>query len=153
MEKYWPPNRFRICRRLGLVSEQLNTTKTKKTNSLKSNAEKVGLCINTSKTKIQKNENCHNNTTLIIADEGLQEEVQRFQYLDSCQTSDGNIEVDLKSRIRKTLHHLNNYNQYRHLKVSTSKQSNVCLCPSLCKRYIEKYFYKCRNQPPKLFDF
>ena len=33
------------------------------TDSLKSNAVKVGLCINTSKTKIQRTGNWNNNTT------------------------------------------------------------------------------------------
>ena len=71
------------------------------TDSLKSNAEKVRLCINTSKTKLQRIGNWNNNTTPITVDERLLEEVQRFQYLCSYQTSDGNIKVDLKSRIGK----------------------------------------------------
>ena len=69
--------------------------------SLKSNAEKVGLRINTRKTKIQRNGNWNNTTTPVTVDERLLEEVKRFQNLRSYQTSDGNIEVDLKSRTGK----------------------------------------------------
>ena len=49
------------------------------TDSLKSNGKKVGLRINTSKTKIQRTGNW-NNKTPITVDERLLEEVQRFQY-------------------------------------------------------------------------
>ena len=69
--------------------------------SLKSNVEKIGPCINTSKTKIQRIGNWNNNTTSITVDGRLLEKAQKFQYLGSYQTSDGNIEVDLKSRIGK----------------------------------------------------
>ena len=59
--------------------------------SLKSNAGEVGQSINTSKTKIQRIRNWNNNTTPITYDKRLLEEVQRFKYLGSYQTSDGNI--------------------------------------------------------------
>ena len=50
------------------------------TDSLKSNGKKVGLRINTSKTKIQRIGNWNNNKIPITVDERLLEEVQRFQY-------------------------------------------------------------------------
>ena len=62
--------------------------------SLKSNAEKVRLCINTRKNKVQRIGNWNNNTTPITVDERLLEEVKRLKHLDSFQTSDGNIEVE-----------------------------------------------------------
>ena len=71
------------------------------TDSTKSNAEKVGLCINTSKTKIQRTGNWNNNTTPITVDKRLLEEVQSFKYLSSYRTSDSNVKVDLKNRIEK----------------------------------------------------
>ena len=67
----------------------------------KSNAQKVSLCINTSSTNIQRIGNWSNNTAAVTVDEKLLVKVQRFQHLDSYQTSDCNIEVDIKSKIGK----------------------------------------------------
>ena len=51
------------------------------TDGLKSNAEKVGLRINTSKINIQRIGNWNNSTTPITVDERLLDEVQRFKTL------------------------------------------------------------------------
>ena len=95
MDKYWPTTRLHFTDNLALsvnVSIQLQ----QKTDSLKSNVEKFGLCINTSKTKIQRIGNWNKNATSITVDERLLEKVQIFQYRGSYQTPDDNIGAGLR---------------------------------------------------------
>ena len=72
------------------------------TDSLKSNVKKFGLCINTSKTKIQRIGNWNNNITSITVDERLLEKVQKkFSTAAAIRPLMTISEWDLKIRIEK----------------------------------------------------
>ena len=70
------------------------------TNSLKNVSKKVVLRISVAKAKIQKIENLENDVDIFL--EGAPMEVmENFIYLGSIQSSAGNIEKDVRSRIGK----------------------------------------------------
>jgi len=69
------------------------------TNSLQWNAAKVGLCINTEKTKAMI---VGNNTVSALTINGTDiEHVDNFQYLGSYMSNDGDVTYDMCTRIEK----------------------------------------------------
>jgi len=62
-------------------------------------SEKVGLLINTDKTKVMACGNNGTSTKINLSGEVLQEEVESFVYLGSIFTSDGNCTQDIRKRL------------------------------------------------------
>ena len=62
-------------------------------------SEKVGLLINTDKTKVMACGNNGTSTKINLSGEVLQEEVESFVYLGSIFTSDGNCIQDIRKRL------------------------------------------------------
>jgi len=67
-------------------------------NWVRASSEKVGLLINTDKTKVMACGNSEMNTKISLSGEVL-EEVESFVYLGSVFTCDGNCTEDIRKRL------------------------------------------------------
>ena len=73
-----------------------------KTSRMTSAAKSIGLKVNIKKTKVLR-VNANNKQPIQIYDKDV-DDVQEFTYLGSKMTVDGNVEVEVKERIRKARH-------------------------------------------------
>ena len=124
-----------------LLSHRHSDSQVIKTSRMTSAAKSIGLKVNTKKTKVLR-VNANNKQPIQIYDMDV-DDVQEFTYLGSKMTVDGNVEVEVKERIRKARHAFSLLKQtWKSRKTSTKTklrifQTNVISCTPLRSRIMK----------------